>query len=219
MDIKSTGFSFKGEFTFLKSMLFVDGFNFYHSISHNNLYKYKWINYHSLGEHITNHFYPQSKLVETHFFTAIATWNKNKALRHENYIKALEHFNINVVKGKFREKFPRCRNCGQTYKTYEEKETDVNIAIHLLEFAFLNKYDTALILSGDSDLVNAIDTVRKIFNKKVIIIIPPKRKANHLIKNSDNHFKIKEIHLRNNQLPNSITLSNNTVITKPQEWN
>lgn len=41
-----------------------------------------------------------------------------------------------------------------TYQEYE-KGTDVNLAINLISKAFFNSYDTAIVLSGDSDYINA----------------------------------------------------------------
>jgi len=51
------------------------------------------------------------------------------------------------------------------YQTYEEKRTDVNIAIKILEDAFLWKYERAIIMSWDSDIVPAIESVKKNFPK------------------------------------------------------
>ncbi len=48
-----------------------------------------------------------------------------------------------------------------------EKGIDVKIAIDLLVGAFDNKYDTAIIVSSDSDLVLAIDWVRNRMKKKI----------------------------------------------------
>ncbi|MEA3399426.1 MAG: NYN domain-containing protein [Patescibacteria group bacterium] len=48
-----------------------------------------------------------------------------------------------------------------------EKGIDVKIAIDLLVGAFDDKYDTAIVVSSDSDLVPAIDWIRKRMNKKV----------------------------------------------------
>lgn len=48
-----------------------------------------------------------------------------------------------------------------------EKGIDVKIATDLLVGAFDNKYDTAIIVSSDSDLVPAIDWVRNRMKKKI----------------------------------------------------
>jgi len=48
-----------------------------------------------------------------------------------------------------------------------EKGIDVKIATDLLVGAFDDKYDTAIVVSSDSDLVPAIDWIRNRMNKKV----------------------------------------------------
>ena len=53
------------------------------------------------------------------------------------------------------------------YERMREKGIDVKLATDLLVGAFDNKYDTAIIVSSDSDLVPAIDWVRNRMNKKV----------------------------------------------------
>lgn len=43
---------------------------------------------------------------------------------------------------------------------FEEKETDVNVAVHMVAGALKNRYDTALVVSGDTDMVPAMRMVR-----------------------------------------------------------
>ncbi|WP_445491022.1 NYN domain-containing protein [Niallia sp. 03133] len=50
----------------------------------------------------------------------------------------------------------------------KEKRTDVNLALDMLIDAFNNNYDKAVLLSGDSDFIKAVDEVRKL-NKEVFI--------------------------------------------------
>lgn len=53
------------------------------------------------------------------------------------------------------------------YSRSREKGIDVKLAVDLLVGAFDDKYDTAIIVSSDSDLVPAVDWVRKRLQKKV----------------------------------------------------
>ena len=53
------------------------------------------------------------------------------------------------------------------YRRSREKGIDVKIAVDLLVGAFDHKYDTAIVVSSDSDLVPAIDWVRMRGKKKV----------------------------------------------------
>jgi len=54
-----------------------------------------------------------------------------------------------------------------TYQRSREKGIDVKLATDLLVGALDDKYDIAVVVSSDSDLVPAIDIVRKKFNKKI----------------------------------------------------
>ena len=54
--------------------------------------------------------------------------------------------------------------------------TDVNISVELMADAFQNQFDTALIVSADSDLVGPVETVRRLFpTKRMVVAFPPKR--------------------------------------------
>ena len=44
-----------------------------------------------------------------------------------------------------------------------EKMTDVNIATHLIIDAFQDRYDMAMLISGDSDLVPPIKAVHSLY--------------------------------------------------------
>jgi uncharacterized LabA/DUF88 family protein len=51
--------------------------------------------------------------------------------------------------------------------------TDVNIAVHLLEDAYDNVFDTALLVSADSDLAAPVEAVRRRFGTKRIVVVAP----------------------------------------------
>ncbi len=57
-------------------------------------------------------------------------------------------------------------NCIE-YQRFREKGIDVKIATDLIVGAMDNKYDTAILVSSDTDLIPAVDLVRRRFNKKV----------------------------------------------------
>ena len=54
-----------------------------------------------------------------------------------------------------------------TYTT-EEKETDINLATHMVAKGFQNAYDIAVLVSGDTDYVNVIKTLHDL--GKIIVI-------------------------------------------------
>jgi len=60
---------------------------------------------------------------------------------------------VKVVFGKFKTGIMNA-DCGGRYSTYwRKKTTDVNLAIKLFQSAINNDFDTAIIVSGDSDLI------------------------------------------------------------------
>lgn len=59
------------------------------------------------------------------------------------------------------------------FDAWEEKRTDVRIAVQMLLDAFEDRCDNLILVSGDSDLVPAVNAVKSRFpNKKVIVYIP-----------------------------------------------
>ena len=68
------------------------------------------------------------------------------------------------------EDFERIKKFGITevrFTRNREKGIDVKIVTDLFIGAFDNKYDTAIVVSSDTDLVPAIDSIRNRFRKKV----------------------------------------------------
>lgn len=76
------------------------------------------------------------------YFSAIATWHhdQSKPQKHNRYISRLRQENVIPVLGKFKEKTIRCKVCSSTFKSHEEKRTDVNIALKMVSEAVLGTY-------------------------------------------------------------------------------
>ena len=195
---------------------FIDGFNLYHALDNDNFQYFKWLNLRNLSElYLGRH----DCISDIFYFSALALWNPEKVQRHKLYIQANEFFDVKPIYGEFRKVTKRCRNCNSIYNTYEEKETDVNIAIKLYQQAYKNSYDTAIILSGDSDQIPAIKAIKRDFpTKKIGILIPPGRKAMLLKQEANFHFKIKHKQLSTSQLPDCVTLMNGSQIHCPERW-
>jgi len=103
------------------------------------------------------------------------------------FTKALEARGIRVVLGRFKKKKRTVflptpasnRTGGQTrhkISVYEEKETDVNIAIDMIADAKDGKCDKMFLISGDSDF---LPVVRYLLDMgiKVVVIAPPHQKV------------------------------------------
>lgn len=103
----------------------------------------------------------------------------------------------------------------QVYKT-EEKGSDVNLAVHLLNDAWKNLYQCAVLISNDSDLSESLKLVKiEHPNKKLGLIVPHQRPSKELSQQVDFLKKIRPSVLANAQLPENIP---NTNISKPKSW-
>jgi uncharacterized LabA/DUF88 family protein len=198
-------------------VFFVDGFNIYHALNENPAYfKYKWLNIDKLSKLFIA---SGDTVIEVFYFTAYVTWDSQKLARHQIYVKALQSVGVKPIFGAFRMKDMVCRICHRPYKIPEEKQTDVNIAVKLFETAVLDIWDTALIISGDSDLIPAIEAVKRAFPVKQIgIIIPIGRRAEELKQTTDFHIKVKEKHLKSCQFDDVITIDANNILRRPATW-
>ena len=197
--------------------VFIDGFNVYHALDSDPAYhKYKWLDCAALGGCYVG---GRDTLTKVYCFTALATWNPQKVNRHRLYIRALEKQGVEIVMGKFKRKDRKCVLCQRDYRTFEEKLTDVNIAIYLFRGAYLDEFDRAIVISGDSDIVPAIKAVRDLFpTKEIGVVVPIGRRAEDLKQASDFHFRMKERQLRRSQLPDVIDCGSLGQIRRPQSW-
>ena len=192
---------------------FVDGFNLYHALIDNHYNRYKWLDLLKLAKCFIK---PQDQVIGINYFTSYVVWDPQKVSRHQVYTSALQSVGVKIVFGSFKAKDRKCRNCNAVYKTFEEKQTDVNIAIKLFQSAINNVFDTAIIVSGDSDLVPAIEAVKTTFPAKSVgVVIPIGRRAESLKNATDFHMKMKEKHLSTCQFPDAITLPGGRQLCRP----
>ncbi|UOD83141.1 NYN domain-containing protein [Paenarthrobacter ureafaciens] len=96
--------------------------------------------------------------------------------------------------------------CGSAWDHYEEKETDVNIAVNLVQDAFKKAADDFLIISGDTDLAPAIKMARSAHDSMfVAAAFPPERFSKMLKDLMPASFTINENKIRAAQLPDTFT--------------
>ncbi len=196
--------------------VFVDGFNLYHALDGNpTFHKYKWLDLAKLAHCFVPH---TDEITQVFYFTAYATWSPQKVEKHKTYVRALELKGVKPIFGAFRRKDKLCKQCGKIYQTYEEKQTDVNIAIKLFQTAVANLYDTAIVVSGDSDLIPALEAIKSTFpDKQIVVVIPIGRKAEELKQVAHAHMKLKVKHLESCQLEDKIRVDN-LVLARPSSW-
>jgi len=192
----------------------IDGFNLYHSIARLDRPRLKWCNYRALAERFL---VSGQRLERVLYFTAIATHYPSKAQKHGWYIQALEEHGVETVLGRFKRVKRKCPKCGKSGNVSHEKETDVNMAIRLSHLAHTDAFDTALLVSGDSDFASAIRFVRQHFpHKKIGVVFPVSSATSADLTDASTFFRyMTQTDLKKSLLPDVVTLSNGKVIFNP----
>lgn len=195
---------------------YIDGYNLYYGLRDNGWKRFYWLNLQRLAEQFLN---SNETLLETKYFTTIVKHPDDKRRRQQVYLEALQTLqNFSIFYGHFLSDTITCRNCGHTYKTHHEKMTDVNISVELMKDAFQDRFDVALLISADSDLVSPIRSIQQLFpNKKVTSIFPPGRFSSALKSISARALRMGHLELAKSLLPDQVK-KNGIVLYRPDSW-
>lgn len=225
----------------MRTTVYIDGYNLYYGALRGTAYK--WLDVVRLFEAICHTQNPATQLQEVKFFTApikarIST-RKDQALRSQRlYLNALQQLHperLSVVEGFFqltKGMLPRYQEpLDKTDKVevwrLEEKQTDVNIALHLYEDVVQGRAEQVVLVSNDSDLIPAFQFARRAAPALTIGTILPRlhqesgnQRPNNidLSKLSDwsRHY-IREEELQAAQLPDKIPTRKKPIF-KPDYW-
>lgn len=196
---------------------YIDGFNLYHGLKDGGLNRFLWLDLRMLALQLLR---PQQRLIEVKYFTSRISDPADKRKRQSDYLEALQaHCQIKPFEGHFLSKPVQCFGCRRTWPGHEEKMTDVNIATELLMDAMQNRFDTAMLVSGDSDLVPPIRAIRKLFPaQRVVVVFPPNRFSIDLKNNAHGTLFIDDPTLGRSQLPEEIKKPDGYVLKRPPSW-
>ncbi|MEJ7553904.1 MAG: NYN domain-containing protein [Aquificaceae bacterium] len=134
-------------------VIFIDGSNLFHAIRYMNIR----IDYQKLVDFLRE----DRKLIRAYFYGAIPQEKDIKKnspewesyMRQKRFLEELSLQGIKVKLAKLR-KLPS----GE----YVEKEVDIMLATDMLSMAYTNTYDTAVLVSGDSDFSYTVEEVQRI---------------------------------------------------------
>ncbi len=134
-------------------VIFIDGSNLFHAIRYMNIK----IDYQKLVDFLKE----DRKLIRACFYGAIPQEKdiKKNSPEWESYIRQrrfLEELSLQGIKVKLA-KLRRLPS-GE----YIEKEVDIMLATDMLSMAHMNAYDTAVLVSGDSDFSYTVEEVQRI---------------------------------------------------------
>lgn len=197
---------------------YVDGFNLYHGLRSCGWKRYYWLDLWGLAERFLH---PEQRLVRVNYYTSLIKQDSAGERRQLDYIDALRAIRprLTVCFGHYLAKRQQCRACGLTWMRPEEKMTDVNIACDLLLDAADCRFDVALLVSGDSDLIPPIRAVRARWpSKKVIAVFPPQRSSEALRRAANGWTHVGEDKLRKSQLPERVRVAADCYVARPADW-
>jgi uncharacterized LabA/DUF88 family protein len=210
----------------------VDGFNlYYRAVRYTTL---KWLNIQVLAEQML----PHNDVLKVKYYTADirSRGDPQKPLRQETFLRALRTLpKVEIYKGHFslkkayrelaqpdwtmrvRRWLGKSTGMNQRVKVYDPKEkgSDVNLAVHLVNDAWYDRFDVAVVLSNDNDLLEAIKIVRLDRGKKVGIINPHRDPNPQLHSQADFVRQLRAPDLVTAQFPDQIL---GTKIHKPTGW-
>jgi uncharacterized LabA/DUF88 family protein len=206
---------------------YIDGFNLYHAIHELTTPKrsfshLKWLNLWELARSFAPE--PDFSLTDVYYFSAYATWRPDAYKRHRAYVRALTAIGVTPILGNFKRKDRECFRCANKWRAPEEKETDVNIALHLLRGAYQDRFDRALLISADSDLAPAIRMVREETPLKDIRVVLPiglslSGELSRAAAGKKRCARVKQVHLERSLLPQQVRDDKGSIVaTRPTEY-
>lgn len=213
----------------MRTAVYVDGFNLYHSALEARP-QFKWLDLHALA---VNALPDTNQITLVRYFTARVKGGSDASgpNRQDTYVRALQAHvpNFSVVWGKFVERSKWRRLCDTPAGLNppvihahilhrEEKGSDVSLAAHMINDAWLDLYDCAALITNDSDHCEALKLVRA-RGKQIVLLSPAglaKSKVDALndedrtipnsLKQCVDHVRhLTTLHLRQSQLPDRIT--------------
>ena len=211
----------------MKTVVYVDGFNLYYGCLKGTAYK--WLDLKNLFKSLLK---PQNEIIKIKYFTAkvrATQTDLSAPQRQETYIRALEKHipEISVHYGHFLQHRQRMANANPPPNTLEvikteEKGSDVNLAVQMLNDAWLARYDCAVVVSNDSDMAESMKLIRQYHQNRVLGLITPNRnrtnRTSQQLETVHAHFvrTIRSTNLLSRcQLPATIPGTN---IHKPPQW-
>jgi hypothetical protein len=231
----------------MRTIVYVDGYNLFYSLLTKS--KFKWLNLIRLFEAhlLQNILLPGTRepalfeLVRLKYFTApiLGRLAKDPSApdRQAHYHRALKAAGgerLEIIRGfhlpatttgyPVDPPVPEAKRLKVT--VMEEKQTDVNIALHMYRDAVWNHYDCAVLCSNDSDLEPVLKMIREDFPDKWLGLVLPRKASNPGGRKSGKlarhahwvRHQVHETELEACQFPERLLDHRKRTIQRPEAW-
>jgi NYN domain len=201
----------------LRSAVYIDGFNLYHAVDDLGIPHLKWVNYDALSKLIIRKGETLARVV---WCTAVNNKNLEKMLRWRAFRNAQISVGVICAEGHFVDEPRHCPK-GHDYFHPTEKAGDVNLAIHLISDAHLNRFDVAYLVTADSDQVATVKMFRERFpDKQIVSVAPPGRShSKEILPHVNDHRSINREALESSLFQGAIVIKDgNRVAKRPAQY-
>lgn len=211
-----------------RTRVYIDGFNFYYAAFRRGRFQdHKWLDPVAFCRAAL----PRNDVQLVRYFTAPLDPSRGRAgqrARQDAYLAALRatpglqtHFGhfVEHAEVQWLVNAPAHGRKKALVWVPEEKGSDVNLAAHLLVDGFTGKYEVALIVSNDADLLEPVRLVRTVLGLPVgVIKVEGGQRACVFAKQADFVRTVRRAHFAGAQLPDELTDADGRRIAKPREW-
>lgn len=207
----------------VRTFVYVDGFNLYYGAVKRT--PYKWLDIDKMCRLLL----PRHQILNIKYFTARVSGrpaDPGQPTRQQAFLRALRTIpHLEIIYGHFLTTEVTMLLAGRPAGTpayakvikTEEKGSDVNLATHLLRDGYRGEYDAAVLITNDSDLLEAVRIVRQELRKTVGILNPHRTPSRALLKYASFIKPIRTGVLAASQFPFNLHDAQGT-ITKPAGW-
>lgn len=208
----------------MRVYVYVDGFNLYYRALKDT--PHKWLNLDALATRLLK---PGDTVEKVRYFTARVSpraGDPDAPRRQQLLLTALGTLpNLQIHYGTFLPKTKRRPLVGTNPPRFvevhdtEEKGSDVNLAVNLLHDGWQKRYDLALVLSQDTDLIEPLRMVSQELKLLVGLVWLDGRNAYANLTHAASFVRhLSKSDLAASQFPNPLTLPGGRTIQKPATW-
>lgn len=226
----------------MDTIVYVDGYNlFYGCLRHTS---FKWLDPVKLFQAISKIQNPQSNIIKVKYFTSsvkanFATHSQASTKAQNNYHRALKYiyrdtidiiYGYHTVEMGFPPLYKKPIDKDDRVKVwkFEEKQTDVNMALHMYRDAINDLCAQQILVSNDSDLELALKLISEDQQEIELGLIIPRSKPSKLSKSRPPNQRLSQYtnwvrnyildqECEDSQLNNKI-VTNKKPIFKPEHW-
>ena len=214
-----------------RTIIYIDGYNLYYVLLKGSTSK--CLDLIALVRALLN---DSHEITEIRYYTSIvkpSPYDAASVERQNVYLQAVGTLKIVKVILGFYSKHTalmvpqrkKCAVCEESKDGYvrvmklEEKRSDVNLAIDAVADAALDRADSIVLITGDSDQTGTIEKIRKQFKKPVIVFDPHEKESQHLKKAATFYKNIPRDLPARCQLPDAIPVgTHGNFIRRPEAW-